>query len=190
MGGADAMGAGGAARTGTGGGAGVAGASGSVDAASDDAVWDAAAGVTDAAPDGGARLEPIRVTPGTRDAGSTMYADVRFVGVGLDQYEGLVVTFRIGSETGTWPLGSGQVRIVNGAFDVLFHEVLPPTYQLKVAHIDLDGNGRCEAGDEPAFGDQSLSSTDVTLTVTPTDLRFRPAPPSWCEAVNSWPMLP
>ena len=172
-------GAGGAATAGTGGEAGGSGT---------DAGQDGPAGAVDAPVDAGSVLEPIRVSGGNPDA-AEQYHDGRFVGVGLGQWEGAVVTFRIGSETGVWRLGSGQVRIVDGGFDVLLPDVNPPTYQLKLAHIDADGSGACDVG-EPAFADQSLRSTDFTLTVTPSDLRFRTANSYWCDAVNSWPIPP
>jgi hypothetical protein len=173
--------------SGPGGGSGGTGIDAATSGGSDGGDEDGPAGVPDAF-EGGIALEPIRVSGGNPDA-SVAYHDVRFVGVGLEQYEGAVVTFRIGSSTGFWRLGSGQVRIVGGAFDVLFREVLPPTYQLKLAHIDADGSGACEVG-EPAFVDQAVISTDVTLTVTPDDFRFRPAATYWCGAVNDWPIPP
>jgi hypothetical protein len=139
----------------------------------------------DTAAEGTAGLEPIRVSGGTMDG--VIYNDVRFIGRGPGAYEGAVVTFRIGSSSGVWRLGSGQVRIVGGAFDAFFPEVLPPIYHLKLAHIDADGSGACEGG-EPAFGDQALISNDLTLTVAPTDARFRTAGSSWCDAVNNWPI--
>jgi hypothetical protein len=136
-------------------------------------------------PEGGTGLEPIRVSGGPVDAGVTYY-DLRFVGVGLDQYDGAVVTFRVGSTSGANRRGSGQVRIVQGGFDVLFPGVLPPVYEGKLAHIDANENGACEVG-EPSFYDSGLFLSDVTLTVTPTDIRFRPAVSGWCDAVANWP---
>ena len=70
-------------------------------------------------------LEPIRITEGKVDAG-VAYHDLRFIGVRLDPYEGEVVTFRIGPSTGTWRTGTGQVRIVNGGFDVLVPQLVAP----------------------------------------------------------------
>ncbi len=144
--------------------------------------------VVDAA-DSGTTLEPIRVTEGKNDASAASYHDLRFVGAGLDQYEGAMVTFRIGSPTGPWRLGSGQARIEMGAFDVLFPAAIAPIYEPKLAHIDADGSGACEVG-EPAFDDSGLSQTDLTLTVTTTDVRFRPAVSGWCASVNNWPAPP
>jgi hypothetical protein len=73
----------------------------------------------------GAALEPVRVSGGDPDA-SVAYNDLRFIGVGLEPYEGAVVTFRIGSSSGVWRFGSGQVRIIQGGFDVLFPGALAP----------------------------------------------------------------
>ena len=140
------------------------------------AVWDAT--------EGGAALEPIRVFGGNPDA-SVAYHDLRFVGAHLEQYEGAVVTFRIGSSA-FWRLGSGQARVVQGAFDVLFPQVVAPVYESKLAHIDADGNGACDVG-EPAFFDSGLYQANVTLTVTPDDFRFRPAVSGWCDGINSPP---
>src|SRR5688572_30083120 len=69
---------------------------------------DAGPATTDASAEAGRVLEPIRVSGGSPDAGSG-YNDVRFVGLGLEQWEGAVVTLRIGSSSGFWRLGSGQV---------------------------------------------------------------------------------
>lgn len=129
-------------------------------------------------------LEPIHVTEGRMDAAA--YHDLRFVGVGLDQYEGDVVTFRIGSASGPWRTGSGQVRIVQGAFDVLFPQVLASIYEQKHAHIDADGNGRCDA-DEPIFLDSGLADRDITLTVTPNETRLRAATAAQCDALFAQP---
>lgn len=164
------------------------GATGSGIDASDDRISDGgnadgAFGGHDAA-EGGRPLEPIRVSGGNPDA-SVAYHDLRFIGAGLEQYEGDVVTFRIGTESLVWRRGFGQVRIVQGAFDVLFEQVVAPIYEQKLAHIDTDGNGMCDVG-EPAFSDQALLQTDITLTVTPADIRFRPAALGWCNAINNW----
>jgi len=131
-------------------------------------------------------LEPIRITEGRVDAG-VAYHDLRFIGVRLDQYEGDVVTFRIGPSTGTWRTGTGQVRIVNGAFDVLFPQVVEPGYESKLAHIDADGNGRCEAG-EPVYLDNGLEDVDVTFTFAPDDIHVRQATSGMCDSVNAWPI--
>lgn len=194
-GGSGSTGSGGAATGGTGGavtagsgGAATAGTGGEAGGSGTDAGQDGPAGTVDAPVDAAGTLEPIRVSGGNPDAADP-YHDVRFVGVGLEQWEGAVVTFRVGSETGFWRLGSGQVRIIDGGFDVLLPDANPPTYQLKLAHIDADGNGACDVG-EPAFADQSVRSTDFTLTVTPSDLRFRTANSYWCDAVNNWPIPP
>lgn len=142
--------------------------------------------VVDAAADGGRTLEPIRVVEGKSDASAATYNDLRFLGVGLDQYEGAVVTFRIGPSTGTWRTSSGQVRIVQGGFDVLFPQAIAPIYETKLAHIDADGSGACEVG-EPSFLDNGLASTDLTLTFSPDDLRVRPASSGSCDSINTAP---
>jgi hypothetical protein len=147
-------------------------------------------GVMDAGDDGPASitdatdarvLQPIQITEGLMDA--AVYHDLRFVGVGLDQYEGDVVTLRIGTtSTGTWRRASAQVRIVQGAFDVLFAQVMAPIYQQKLAHIDDDGNGRCDAG-EPLFLDNALVDRDYTLTFTPGATQVRVATAGMCDVL-------
>jgi hypothetical protein len=145
---------------------------------------DASSEIADAA-DAAASLEPIRVFGGTADAGAS-YHDLRFVGSGFEQYEGVAVTFRIGEPTSIWRLGSGQVRIAQGGFDVLFSGVLEPTYKRKLFHIDADGSGGCDAG-EPVYIDQGLFQADTTLAVTPSDIRFRPATTTFCDMIRDWP---
>jgi len=151
------------------------------DAGSDDGSGSGA----DVAADAANGLEPIRVSDAKVD-GSQSYSNLRIVGVALDQYDGDVVTFRIGSGSGAWRFGSGQVRIVQGAFDVSFTGVLAPTYEQKIVHIDADGSGACEVG-EPTFLDNGLFSMDATLTVKPTDAQFRSATSGVCDMVNAPP---
>lgn len=147
---------------------------------------DGSGSVVDVAPDVGSGLEPIHVSEAQVDSSAASYSNLWIVGVGLDQYEGDVVTFRIGSGNGFWRFGSGQVRIAQGAFDVLFTGVLPPIYEPKIVHIDADGSGACEVG-EPLFLDSALLQGDTTLTVTPTDVRFRTAASGSCDTVNAPP---
>ncbi len=141
-------------------------------------------GVRDAA-DTGTALEPIRVTEGKMDASS--YFDLRFVGARLDQYEGAVVTFRIGPTSGTWRTATGQTRIIQGAFDVLFPDVLSAVYEPKLAHIDADRNGMCDVG-EPVFLDSALLNNDTTLTFAPDAFQVREATSGMCASVNDWPI--
>jgi hypothetical protein len=135
--------------------------------------------------DAGTALEPIHVFGGTWDA--SVYYDLRIVGSGLDLYEGALVTFRIGTTSGVYRNGSGQTRIVQGGFDVFFPGVINPTYEQKLIHIDANGNGACDDG-EPAFIDFSPFEGDATLTVTPTDVRFRQAPSGWCDNFRTLPV--
>jgi hypothetical protein len=164
--------------------------------ASDRSVADGAAGTDLSTPgeadgplDAGADarpLEAIRVFRGSPDAPG-LY-DLRFVGSGLDQYEGAVVTFRIGDPRGSVQrLGSGQVRIVGGTFDVLFPKVLESLYLPKRAHIDANGDGTCEAG-EPLFSDYGAAEHDMTLRVTPDAVLLRPAAATACAAIHDFPI--
>jgi len=189
----------GGASAGTGAGAGASGASGATGAAGALAGsggtasggaggagggMDQDGGVRDAA-DTGTALEPIRVTEGKADAST--YYDLRFVGARLDQYEGAVVTFRIGPTSGTSRTGTGQTRIVQGAFDVLFPDVVSALYEPKLAHIDADRNGMCEVG-EPVFLDFALYNNDITLTFAPDAFEVREATSGMCASVNDWPI--
>jgi hypothetical protein len=116
-----------------------------------------------------------------------VYHDLRIVGSSLDPYEGAVVTFRIGTATGIYRNGSGQTRIVQGAFDVSFLGVINPTYEEKSIHIDANGDGACEDG-EPVFKDFTAFEADATLTVTPSDVRFGTAPSGWCDMFRGLPV--
>jgi hypothetical protein len=70
-------------------------------------------------------------------------------------------------------------------FDVRFPDVVPARFQRKLAHIDANGSSACDLG-EPTFFDHALANQDVTLTVTPDDVRMRAAVADWCTAVNDW----
>jgi len=137
--------------------------------------------------DAGLALEPIRITEGKQDAAAS-YHDLHFIGAGLDQYEGDVVTFRIGPTSGTWRTATGQTRIVQGAFDILFPQVVAPVYETKIAHIDADGNGQCDAS-EPVFLDNGLQNMDSTLTFTPGAVQVRQATAGMCDTIRNWPFL-
>ena len=144
-------------------------------------------GSVDVGSDTGSSLEPIHVSEAQTDAGAAAaYKNLRIVGEALDDYEGDVVTFRIGSGSGVWRFGSGQVRIVQGTFDVTFTGVLHAGYYQKIVHIDADGSGTCEVG-EPMFLDAGLYTMDTTLTVKPTAVQFRSAPSGPCAVVNAPP---
>jgi len=137
--------------------------------------------------DAGLALEPIRITEGKQDAAAS-YHDLHFIGAGLDQYEGDVVTFRIGPTSGTWRTATGQTRIVQGAFDILFPQVVAPVYETKIAHVDADGNGQCDAS-EPVFLDNGLQNMDSTLTFTPGAVQVRQATAGMCDTIKNWPFL-
>jgi hypothetical protein len=130
-------------------------------------------------------LEPIRVFRGS--PGSAAHTDLRFLGVNLEQYEGAVVTFAIGAPAlPGHPLGSGQVRIVEGRFDVSFPKVLWPAYIPKQAHIDVDHNGSCDPG-EPLFIDNAAAEHNLTLTVEPDASQLFRANASGCARFDSFP---
>jgi hypothetical protein len=88
---------------------------------------------------------------------------------------------------GLYRTGAGQVRIVHGAFDVLFPGAVAALYEQKLAHIDADGNRRCDLG-EPMFIDNALINQDITFTFAPDELRVRAAPSGLCDMMNNWPV--
>jgi hypothetical protein len=136
--------------------------------------------------DGAASLDPIRVFGGTQDP-SVIYHDLRILGSGLEQYEGTVVTFRIGDPISIFRLGSGQTRIVQGGFDVLFSGILNPNRKRMLIHIDADGSHACEPG-EPVYLDFPLYSMDATLTVAPNVwVGLRAASAGDCDNIRTFP---
>lgn len=134
----------------------------------DHQAWDALPGgePLDATVDSVAALQPIRVIRG--DPNQATWFDLTLVASGLGEYEGAVVTARIGSpDRPPERLGSGQVRIARGAFEMVFPDVLEPRlYKFKRFFIDLDGDGGCDPG-EPVYSDARFATTDLTLTIAP-----------------------
>jgi hypothetical protein len=61
-------------------------------------------------------------------------------------------------------------------------QVVAPIYEQKLAHIDDDGNGRCDAG-EPICLDSGLADRDTTLTFMPGAIQARAATAGQCDTL-------
>jgi hypothetical protein len=156
-----------------------------------DAVADAvdasdAADVGDSIGDGTTRPDALRalrpvhvVTPAD---GGMRGADIRFVGSGLDAFEGRAVLVRVDYPDAVHVHGWGEARIIGGAFDLLLPGALVLNYNPKVVLIDLDDDGLCESG-EPGFTTHVPIAGPITVPVTPAVLM----PGVSCTWVNSFP---
>jgi hypothetical protein len=135
------------------------------------------------ATDGSDALRPLRpvhvVTPAD---GGMRGADIRFVGSGLDAFEGRAVLVRVDYPDTVHIHGWGEARIIGGAFDLLLPGALVQNYNPKVVLIDLNDDGLCESG-EPGFTTVSPISGPITVPVTPAVLM----PSVNCAWVNSFP---
>jgi hypothetical protein len=152
-------------------------ASGPRDAAADtgDSIGDATDG-----PDALRALRPVHVV--TPADGGMRGADIRFVGSGLDAFEGRAVLVRVDYPDAVHIHGWGEARIIGGAFDLLLPGALVQNYNPKVVLIDLNDDGLCE-GNEPGFTTVSPISGPITVPVTPAVLM----PSANCTWVNSFP---
>jgi len=123
-------------------------------------------GPPDATADSARALDAVRIIRG--EPTQTTWFDLTFVGSGLQEYEDAVVNARIGSpDRPPERLGSGQARIVGGAFEMVFPDVLEPgLYKFKRFFIDLNGNGLCDTG-EPVYSDARFATADLVLTIRP-----------------------
>jgi hypothetical protein len=137
-------------------------------------------------------LEPVRVVRG--DPVEDSFWDLTIRGVGLDEYEGKVVTVRIGMpDRAPERLGSGQTRIDAGAFELLFPEVWETSlYKQKLVYIDVDGDGACDLVNDKLFADfraESHSEIVVRGMGTRQEAEFsRSDEPRYCALFNSeWP---
>jgi hypothetical protein len=180
-----------------GGRAGSSGAGGVTGGGPDGAV-DAAGSEADAAvgPDGG--MATVRIVRG--DPNETTWFTFAIEGRGLASDEGRVVTARIGMpDRPPERLGTGQVRVENGAFRIEFPRGCEGfLYKQKVLFIDVDADGVCTPGVDRVYSDFRFLESDLTVTLAdsvPTPpgnvaLRFAsdsPAAPS-CQVLNqAWP---
>ena len=169
---------------------------GSAGAAGEGVAGDGAGGDAGGEGAAGAGLEPVRVIRG--DPAEDTWWDLTLQGVGLAAYEGKIVTARIGvPELPPERLGSGQVRIEGGGFSLFFLEVWEGTlYKKKRAYLDVNDNGRCDAGADFVYSDSRGTRTpDFVLTLrdpgadgATDDIRPSADPASDCAAFNAtWP---
>ena len=122
-------------------------------------------------------------------------------GRGLANDEGKVVTARIG-EPSRPPerLGSGQVRIQDGAFRIEFPGGCEGfLYKAKLLYIDVNGDGSCTAGVDRVYRDYRFQTSDIALTLSdsvpppPSNMQMLlsstdPPAGSACQALNQpWP---
>jgi hypothetical protein len=90
-------------------------------------------------------LEPVRIRGG--DANQT-YFDLEITGDGLASIEGRLVTVRLGDPP-LQRLTSAQTRVIDGKFAFSLPQTLEVgLYKTKIIHFDVDGDGRCGAGDQ------------------------------------------
>jgi hypothetical protein len=113
----------------------------------------ASSNTADAGADVLAALDPVRVIRGA--ATQSAWWDLAIKGGNLQPYEGATVTVRIGSpDRPPERLGSGQTRIENGEFSLLFPQVWEAgLYKLKQVWIDVDRNGTCNSATDLFFSD-------------------------------------
>jgi hypothetical protein len=150
--------------------------------ASDDAA-DAGNSIGDATdgPDALRPLRPVHVV--NASDGGLRGDDIRFVGSGLNAFEGRAVLVRVDYPDAVHVHGWGEARIVGGAFDLLLPgAALAQTFNPKAVLIDVNDDGQCESG-EPGFTTFNPISGPTTVLVTPAVLM----PAVGCTYVNSFP---
>jgi hypothetical protein len=131
-------------------------------------------------PDALRALRPVHVVAPAD--GGMRGNDIRFVGSGLDAFEGRAVLVRVDYPDAIHVHGWGEARIVGGAFDLLLPGALVLNYNPKAVLIDVNDDGLCQPG-EPGFLTVSPVSGPVTVIVTPALLM----PVMSCTYVNSFP---
>jgi hypothetical protein len=129
------------------------------------------------------------------DAMQKVWADLSLRGVGLDEYEGKVVTVRIGMpDRAPERLGSGQAKIEGGAFQLSLPEVWEVSlYKQKLVYIDVDGDGSCDPSRDRLYADfrAELESELVVRGSGPREPAelFPSDAPYYCEVFNvAWPV--
>jgi hypothetical protein len=138
-------------------------------------------------------LEPIRVIRGAAD--ETHWHDLVVMGQGFSGLDGVIVTIRSGDPSRPPErLGSGQVRIDQGAFSIRLPAAVENSlYKRKIVHVDADGDGACTDGDF-LFADYGFADSnpplDYVLMVSPTS-PFRVLPDGVakvCAEIQNWPL--
>ena len=161
-----------------------------------------AAGQPDAASsvDGAvAGMSAARIIRG--DPNETTWFSVTIEGRGLSIYEGRTVMARIGMpDRPPERLGSGQVRILDGAFRIEFPLGCEGfLYKQKLLFIDVDADGICTPGVDRVYKDYRFLDRDMTLTLSdsvpaaPVDSQVLlssgdPPETTHCQSLNGpWP---
>lgn len=114
------------------------------------------------------QLEKVAVIRGAADTSD--WGDLTIHGEGLHEHEGKIVTVRVGfPDRPPERLGTGQVRIIDGGFTISLPDVAETTlYKRRVAFIDVDADGWCDASVDPVFADYR-GAGDLELTLVPGD---------------------
>jgi hypothetical protein len=108
----------------------------------------------------GTEPEPVRII---RGAPEDEFWDLTIWGEALDEYEGKLVTVRMG-----WPdraperLVSGGARIENGTFELVFPAAWErDLYKTKLVLIDVNGDHACDLAIDRLFGDSRATYADA-----------------------------
>jgi len=132
---------------------------------------------------GGSGVRVIRGDPDT-----TEWWDVTIRGADLTQFDGALVTVRVGlPDRPPERLGSGQARIVDGSFEIRLPQVWEPdVYKQKLVYIDVNDSGQCEPGVDSVFNDSR--ATPMTVLTLPNNIGGSTYPERDCAALNAiWP---
>jgi len=140
----------------------------------------------------------VRIIRG--DPAQTSWFTFAVEGHGLTGDEGRLVTARIGvPEQPPQRLGSGQVRIQDGAFRIEFPQGCEfSLYKRKLLFIDVDADGICTAGVDRVYSDYRALESDITIALSDsipkpqTDFQMllsaADAAASSCQVLNEpWP---
>ena len=154
-------------------------------------------------PDGAASTDAdaraVRIIRG--DPNEMTWFGLTVEGRGLTNHEGSLVIMRIGMpDRPPERLGSGQVRIRDGAFRIEFPLGCEGfLYKQKLLFIDVDADGICTPGVDRVYKDYRFLDRDMTLTLSdsvpaaPVDSQMLlstgdPPETTHCQSLNgSWP---
>jgi hypothetical protein len=109
--------------------------------------------------DAGAAADSVRIIRG--DPMQAAYWDIVVVGEGLTAWNGKLVTMRVGiPEYDPERLGSGEVTIEQGAFELAFPSVWEEgIYKRRLLYVDLNDSGSCDASDAVFHDDRCSRGT-------------------------------
>jgi hypothetical protein len=94
-----------------------------------------------------AGLPAVRILRG--DPAQQAWWDLTIRGVGLSAHEGRWVSVRVGElDRPPERVAVGLARVIGGTFELAFPQVWEPgLYKLKLVHIDVNDDGRCDSAD-------------------------------------------